>query len=264
MMFTSAAGRRALLNRTAMRSFSSGLLVPLATRADPPAELQATPLSDAAHANLLESYAQFNEACKGELQEMNKNIIENIVARGGTEGWDTDMYAMKKKFEFDSFEECQAFVMRVAIDAEKKDHHPEWHTMDGGRTVNVTLTSHFAQNTVTRLDFELAECMNNAYTETRGSFKMYPWFTKGEWASIKIGAVMAVFTMFSIKFLVGNRKYEEVYIEPAPMPSTNFESTVGALYPVQALADESSKVEVIDYAYGDYEKKENTRPIAGM
>ena len=154
--------------------------------------------------------------------------------------------------------------MRVAIDAEKKDHHPEWHTMDGGRTVNVTLTSHFAQNTVTRLDFELAECMSNAYTETRGSFKMYPWFTKGEWASIKIGAVMAVFTMFSIKFLVGNRKYEEVYIEPAPMPSTNFESTVGALSPVQALADESSKVEVIDYAYGDYEKKGNTRPIAGM
>ena len=93
---------------------------------------------------------------------------------------------------------------------------------------------------------------------------MYPWFTKSEWASIKIGAAMTVFTIFAFKFLTGNRKYEEVYIEPAPMPSTNFESTVGALSPVQALADESSKVEVIEYAYGEFEKKGNTRPIAGM
>ena len=64
--------------------------------------------------------------------------------------------------------------MRVGKDADAKDHHPEWSTADGGRTVKARLTSHFAQNTVTRLDFELAEAMNNAYTETRGTFKMYP------------------------------------------------------------------------------------------
>ena len=75
---------------------------------------------------------------------------------------------------------------------------------------------------------------------------------------------MAVFTIFAFKFLNGNRKYEEVYIAPAPLPSTTFESTVGALSPVQALADESSKVEVVEYAYGQYEDRENTRPISGM
>ena len=83
---------------------------------------------------------------------MNNNIIENIANRGGTEGWDVDEFSMRKTFEFDSFEECQAFVMRVAKDAEEHDHHPEWNLSDGGKTLNVKLTSHFANNTVTRLD----------------------------------------------------------------------------------------------------------------
>ena len=106
---------------------------------------------------------------------MNVNIIDNIVARGGTFGWETDVNQLTRSFEFDSFEEAQAFVMRVGKDAEVKDHHPEWSSSDGGRTVNVRLTSHFANNTVTRLDFELAEAMTNAYTEVRTCFKMYPW-----------------------------------------------------------------------------------------
>ena len=137
--------RRVLAARpTAVRHFSSSLLVPLAVRADAPAEIEANHISEAAHAKLQEEYAVFNEQCKVELQEMNKNIIEAIVARGGTEGWDTDVNALTRSFEFDSFEEAQAFVMRVAKDAEAKDHHPEWSTADGGRTVRARLTSHFA------------------------------------------------------------------------------------------------------------------------
>ena len=116
--------------------------------------------------------------------------------------------AMKKSFEFDSFEECQNFCMRVGTAAEKKDHHPEWSLSDGGRTVNVKLTSHFADNTVTRLDFELAEAMNEAYTVTKGSFKPYPLFTVKEWASIKIGAGMFVLGVFAVKFMTGSN-YEQ-------------------------------------------------------
>lgn len=134
---------------------------------------------------------------------MNKNIIENIVARGGTEGWETTPNAMTKSFEFNSFEEGQAFVMRVARDAENKDHHPEWSTSHGGRVINATLTSHFAQNTVTRLDFELAECMNNAHTEVQGTFKMYPYLDPKQWASLKIGVGMFVISVFAFKFMTG-------------------------------------------------------------
>ena len=54
------------------------------------------------------------------------------------------------------------------------DHHPEWRLSNGGRTVDVKLTSHFANNTVTRLDFQLAEAMNEAYTLTNSTFVMFP------------------------------------------------------------------------------------------
>ena len=263
MMMSSAGSRRALARPTAFRNFSSTLLVPLQTKTVAPAEIEHCNISEHAHAQLQEQYTAFNEQCKAELQEMNKNIIENIVARGGTEGWDTDIYALTRKFEFDSFEECQAFIMRVAKDAELKDHHPEWSTADGGRSVNVKLTSHFAQNTVTRLDFELAECMNTAYTEVRGSFKMYPRLTAEQWSSVRIGLGMFVLGTFFFKFVTGTN-YEQRDIAPGPMPSTEHTSPVGQFSPVQALADISAKEEALDYAYGEYEKRDGERPIPGV
>ena len=193
---------------------------------------------------------------------MNKNIIENIVARGGTEGWDTTVEALRKSFEFDSFEEGQAFVMRVAKDAEQKDHHPEWKVTNGGRVVEVTLTSHFAANTVTRLDFELAESMNNAYDEVRGSFKMYPWLNESQWTSLKIGLGMFVSTVFFFKFVTGTN-YEQREIAAAPMPSTAFESDTAKYSPVQALADQSAREEAVDFAYGHYESKGANRAFPG-
>ena len=194
---------------------------------------------------------------------MNKNLIENIVAAGGTEGWDIDTYAMKKNFEFDSFEECQAFIMRVAKDAEDKDHHPEWNLTNGGKTVNVKLTSHFAENTVTRLDFQLAECMNNAYEETRGTFKMFPMFTPGQWASIKIGAGLFTFGVFAIKFMTGSN-YEEKAQAPARLPSTDFTSEAAQFAAAYAYANLSAEKEVLDYAYGDYDKRDSARVLPGV
>ena len=265
MMLTSFAGRRVLLTKptAAMRCFSSGLLVPLQSKVDAPAEIENSHISDYAHAQLLEKYAAFNEQCKAEQKEMNNNIIENIANRGGTEGWDVDDYSMRKNFEFDSFEECQAFVMRVAKDAETKDHHPEWSLSNAGKTVNVKLTSHFANNTVTRLDVQLAEDMNNAFSETRSSFKMFPMFSPSQWASIKIGAGMLVFGIFAIKFMSGSN-YEEKTIEPAPMPSVEFKSQVGQVASSQAYADVSAAEEVTDFAYGDYEKRDTFRPLPGV
>ena len=264
-MMSSVFARRTLLasRPTAQRFFSSSLLVPMSAKAEVPAEVQSTPMSDAAHETLLANYAAFNEQCQGELQEMNKNIIENIVARGGTDGWDTQVEAMKKSFEFDSFEECQAFIMRVAKDAEAKDHHPEWSLSNGGKTVDVRLTSHFAGNTVTRLDFELAEAMNTANDEIRSGFKMYPMFTPEEWSSIKIGLGLFVFGSFAFKFMTGTN-YEQKTIAAGPLPDTKHVSPVGEHSAVQAFADESARVEVVDYAYGEYERRDNERPVPGV
>ena len=74
-------------------------------------------------------------------------------------GWQmaADRDAIKKKFEFRNFSEAFGFMARVALAAEKMDHHPEWFNVY--RTVDVTLATHDAGG-VTNLDVELAKLMN--------------------------------------------------------------------------------------------------------
>jgi hypothetical protein len=83
------------------------------------------------------------------------------------------------------------------------DHHPEWHLTDKGLTVNVKLTSHFAGNKVTRLDFELAEAMNEAYTRTQSTYNMYPYFTTAQWATIKIAVGSVALGLFVFRIISG-------------------------------------------------------------
>jgi pterin-4a-carbinolamine dehydratase len=108
--------------------------------------------------------------------------------RGGHDGWETEanLAYMQKQFEFKSFEEANSFVQHVSKFCNQKEHHPEWSVSNGGRTVNVKLTSHFAGNRVTRLDFELAEAMNNSYFLTAGRFSRGPLADEKLWSTIRI------------------------------------------------------------------------------
>ncbi len=65
--------------------------------------------------------------------------------------------AIVKRFVFADFSEAFAFMTRVAILAEKMDHHPEWSNVY--RTVDVTLATHDAGG-VTELDLTLAAAMD--------------------------------------------------------------------------------------------------------
>jgi 4a-hydroxytetrahydrobiopterin dehydratase len=65
--------------------------------------------------------------------------------------------AITKKFEFRNFNEAFGFMSRVALMAEKLDHHPEWSNVY--KTVEVTLSTHDAGG-LTELDVKLAEAMN--------------------------------------------------------------------------------------------------------
>ena len=199
---------RRSLTRQSARNFS--LLVPLQTRAEVPAEVLSTPVSDKYFADLEASYAQFNENCLSELQEMNQNMITNIMNRGGHDGWETaeNLDYMRKSFEFRSFEEANHFIQGVAKTANKLDHHPEWNVSNNGTVVNANLTSHFAGNKVTRLDFELAEAMNNQFILTSSQFKQNPWFTAKQWASFKIGVGAFIFGSFFFKFVTGSNHVE--------------------------------------------------------
>jgi len=65
--------------------------------------------------------------------------------------------AISKKFTFKNFNEAFGFMSRVALVAEKMDHHPEWSNVY--KTVDVTLSTHDAGG-LTELDVKLAEAMD--------------------------------------------------------------------------------------------------------
>ncbi|WP_299719833.1 4a-hydroxytetrahydrobiopterin dehydratase [uncultured Tateyamaria sp.] len=66
--------------------------------------------------------------------------------------------AIFKSFVFDNFVEAFGWMTRVAIWAEKWDHHPEWSNVY--KTVDVTLTTHDLGG-VSTLDVKLARKMDS-------------------------------------------------------------------------------------------------------
>jgi 4a-hydroxytetrahydrobiopterin dehydratase len=90
-------------------------------------------------------------------QKLTGEAREAALARlsGWTEVKDRD--AIAKKFVFKNFSEAFGFMTRVALLAEKLDHHPEWFNVY--KTVDVTLSTHDAGG-LTELDVKLAEAMN--------------------------------------------------------------------------------------------------------
>jgi 4a-hydroxytetrahydrobiopterin dehydratase len=73
-------------------------------------------------------------------------------------GWtyDPEARAIRKGFRFADFSEAFGFMTRVALAAEKADHHPDWS--NSWNRVDVALSTHSAGG-VTALDFELAARM---------------------------------------------------------------------------------------------------------
>jgi 4a-hydroxytetrahydrobiopterin dehydratase len=67
--------------------------------------------------------------------------------------------AIAKQFRFADFNEAFAFMTRVALFAEKLDHHPEWSNVYN--RIDVLLATHEA-NGVTDLDVKLATFMDSA------------------------------------------------------------------------------------------------------
>ena len=75
------------------------------------------------------------------------------------EGWQEadGRDAIAKEFKFADFNAAFGWMARVALLAEKIDHHPEWFNVYN--RVNVTLATHEA-NGVTARDIKMAHAMN--------------------------------------------------------------------------------------------------------
>ena len=68
--------------------------------------------------------------------------------------WKKKENKLYKKFEFKDFSEAFAFMTRVALAAEKMDHHPLWTNVYN--KVEIWLNTHDAGDVVTDKDRKLA------------------------------------------------------------------------------------------------------------
>ena len=69
---------------------------------------------------------------------------ERDEALAALPGWtfDAERDAIAKSFRFRDFGEAFAFMTRVALEAEKADHHPDWSNV--WNRVDILLTTHSA------------------------------------------------------------------------------------------------------------------------
>ena len=84
---------------------------------------------------------------------------ERDTALADLSGWSlrADGLAISRRFIFADFSEAFAFMTRVALLAEKADHHPEWANV--WNKVDITLTTHDAGGLSAR-DVEMARAID--------------------------------------------------------------------------------------------------------
>lgn len=68
--------------------------------------------------------------------------------------WKEENNSLYKKFSFKDFSSAFAFMTRVAMVAEKMDHHPKWTNV--WNTVEIWLSTHDAGDIITDKDRKLS------------------------------------------------------------------------------------------------------------
>lgn len=72
--------------------------------------------------------------------------------------WQQKDNSLYKSFQFADFAEAFAFMTRVALIAEKMNHHPKW--TNTYNSLEIWLSTHDAGNTVTERDHKLANAID--------------------------------------------------------------------------------------------------------
>ncbi|HEV9038281.1 MAG TPA: 4a-hydroxytetrahydrobiopterin dehydratase [Puia sp.] len=72
--------------------------------------------------------------------------------------WEEKNNTLYRKFQFKDFSQAFAFMTRVALAAEKMDHHPNWSNVYN--TVEIRLSTHDAGDVVTDKDRKLAKIID--------------------------------------------------------------------------------------------------------
>jgi 4a-hydroxytetrahydrobiopterin dehydratase len=73
--------------------------------------------------------------------------------------WEQNDNQLYRKFVFNNFIDAFAFMTKVAILAEKANHHPTWSNT--WNRVEIWLSTHDAGNVVTDKDLDLSKAIEN-------------------------------------------------------------------------------------------------------
>ena len=85
-------------------------------------------------------------------------ILKAALHYSPVDMWKEENNELIKSFEFTNFIEAFGFMTKVAILAEKMDHHPNWQNVYN--RVDITLSTHEAGNVVTDKDHQLAKAID--------------------------------------------------------------------------------------------------------
>lgn len=77
--------------------------------------------------------------------------------------WKEENNKLQRTYVFKDFVEAFSFMTKVALIAEKMNHHPYW--INVWNKVEIYLSTHDAGDKVTEKDHKLAKAIDNIYTE---------------------------------------------------------------------------------------------------
>ena len=89
-------------------------------------------------------------------KKLSENELDETVR--AMNGWELKDGKLKKSFRFSNFVEAFGFMTRIALEAEKINHHPEWSNVYN--TVTIKLSTHDAGG-ITDYDVKLANIIDN-------------------------------------------------------------------------------------------------------
>jgi 4a-hydroxytetrahydrobiopterin dehydratase len=93
-------------------------------------------------------------------KKLSRNELEEIVQ--SMKGWELKDGKLQKSFEFRNFVEAFGFMTRIALEAEKINHHPDWSNVYN--SVTIKLSTHDVGG-ITDHDITLAKIIDDTNPE---------------------------------------------------------------------------------------------------
>jgi 4a-hydroxytetrahydrobiopterin dehydratase len=93
-------------------------------------------------------------------QKLSDQEIERQIKH--LEGWNLVNGKLNRAFEFSNFVEAFGFMAKVALEAEKLNHHPEWRNVYN--KLNIDLVTHDIGG-ISNYDIKLAGAISRLYHE---------------------------------------------------------------------------------------------------